>query len=503
MTISNRFSRRAFTSGASILAGASVLSSGFGMQKYALAQEGKPPKFLIVLGATGGASLIDGPLGIRKSESKNASTLNCYDDVNVTTPFGDLRAVKQASESLGPIPYPVAADQADFIRKYGSDMLVVPATTTSVNHGVAQRRSVTGNEAWLGRTLQELVALEYGKSVTLPNAHLVTGSEFTSRGTDRSLPSYAYGETIADPILWPLSLHGSRGLPGGERPDLIAKARLLRDQKLRQSSQFSRIFDGAPARKQWRDLRANQEAFEKADLITKLMIASDSAKYPLAKNGLASSPLSAKVREKFPNFEVDPFESQAALAYLMLTQGVSVTATLGATFNFVYTGKTQKDGSLEAGGVKNLPIAFDYSHTVHRAAQAFMWARMYQTAASLIDLLKATEFAGGQSYWDRTMIYIATDFGRTKVRPENAPDFSSGHDLNNGFVLLSPMLKGGKVLGGVNPDTGMTYGFDLTTGAPIKERQTSEKEVFGGILNAMGVSTTGSGLPDVPAMRKA
>jgi hypothetical protein len=473
------------------------------MQRIAYAQEGKAPRFLIVIGASGGASLIDGPLSIRKTESKNASTLNCYEDADVTSPIGDLRAVKQSSPSLGPIPYAVQTNQEEFIRKYGNDMLVVTATTTSVNHNIAQRRSVTGNEAWLGRTLQEAVSLEYGRNAAIPNAHLMTGSEFTSRGNDKSLPAYAYGETIADPVLWPLSLHGSKGVPGGDRPDLVAKARALRDAQLRKASQFSRIFDGAPALRKWRELGATKEAFEKADLITKLMMASDSEKYPLSKSGLASSPLGAKVREKFPSFETDPLEGQAALAYLMLTQGVSVTATLGAPFNFVYTGKPLKNGELEPGGVKNLPIAFDYSHTVHRAAQGFMWARMYQTAASLIDLLKATEFAGGQSYWDRSMIYIATDFGRTKVRPENAPDYSSGHDLNNGFVLLSPMLKGGRVLGGVNADTGMTHGFDLNTGAPIRERETSEKEVFGGILNAMGVSTTGSGLPDVPAMRRS
>jgi hypothetical protein len=497
---SKSFSRRNLLWGASAVAGASALSR-LGSLGKAHADDVKAPKFLIVIGATGGASIIDGPLAIRASESKNGKIINAYEDANVIS-VGDLRAVKQESPSLGPIPYGVATNQEAFMRKYGSDMMVVTATTTSVNHNIAQRRSVTGNEAWAGRTMQELVALEYGTKLPVPNAHLVTGTQFTDRGTDSSISSRAFGETIADPILWPLSMSGSRGIAGGDRADLVAKARLLRDEKLRQASQFSRIFDGAPNLRKWRALQADKAAFEQADLITKLMIAGDSAKYPLGKNGLASSPLAEKVRAKFPNFETDPMESQAALAYLMLTQGVSVTATLGATFNFVYTGAALMNGDLEPGGVKNLPIAFDYSHTVHRAAQAFMWNRMYSTAASLIDLLKSTEFGGGQSYWDRTLIYIATDFGRTKNRPEDAPDFSSGHDLNNGFVLMSPMVKGGKVLGGVNADTGMTYGFDLTTGAPDQGRQTSEKEVFGGVLNALGVTTTGSGLPDVPAMRK-
>jgi hypothetical protein len=498
----NKFSlsRRNLLSGAAAAAGAAALSRLTDLRS-AHADDTKTPKFLIVIGATGGASLLDGPLAIRASESKNARTLNAYEDANVIS-VGDLRAVKHEAPSLGPIPYAVATSQEAFMRKYGSDMLVVTATTTSVNHNIAQRRAVTGNEAWAGRTLQELVALEYGSKLPVPNAHLVTGTQFTDRGSDASISSRAFGETIADPLLWPLSMSGSKGIAGADRSDLIAKARSLRDVKLRQASQFSRIFDGAPNLQKWRNLQADKAAFEQADLITKLMIATDSPKYPLAKHGLASSPLAEKVRAKFPNYERDPMESQAALAYLMLTQGVSATATLGATFNFVYTGAPLANGDLEPGGVKNTPIAFDFSHTTHRATQAFMWDRMYGTAASLIDLLKSTEFAGGQSYWDRTMIYIATDFGRTKNRPEDAPDFSSGHDLNNGFVLMSPMLKGGKVLGGVNPDTGLTYGFDLATGAPQPGRETSEKEVFGGMLNALGVTTTGSGLPDVPAMRR-
>jgi uncharacterized protein (DUF1501 family) len=118
-------------------------------------------------------------------------------------------------------------------------------------------------------------------------------------------------------------------------------------------------------------------------------------------------------------------------------------------------------------------------------------------------LLSATELGGGESYWDRTMIYFATDFGRSKSRPENAEVFSTGHDLNNGFLLVSPLVKGGRVLGGADPNTGLTYGFDLQTGAPDRGRTTSEAEIYGGLVNTMGVTTTGSNLKDIPAMRRS
>jgi hypothetical protein len=472
--------------------------------RFAFGQEAKKPRFLIVFGAFGGASLIDGPMAIRASESANADGLNVYPDALVSAGSASaIRAIDQDIKALGPIPYGFAAKQSEFVKKHQANMMVVTATTTSVNHGIAQRRAVTGNEAWQGRTLQELVATEYGQKALIPNAHLMNGAMFTERGSDASLPTGAFGETIADPLLFPLALHGSRGVVGQDNADVVAAARRFRDDQLRKASRFSKVFDNAPALKRWRALRGVQGQVETADLISKLMVVADGEKFPLAKNGLASSPAAAKVRAQFPNYDQDPLQAQAALAYLMLTQGASVTATIGPTQNFVYTGKPiGPDGQLEAEQVRDLPIGFDYSHTSHRGGQAFMWSQMYRTIDGLIALLKSTEFEGGQSYWDRTMIYCATDFGRTKNRPAGADDFGSGHDLNNGFLVVSPLVNGGKVLGGIDPNTALTYGFNLSTGAPDKGRTTSEKEVFAGLLGALGVNTSGSGLPDVPAMRK-
>ncbi|HEU4537967.1 MAG TPA: hypothetical protein VFS00_27795, partial [Polyangiaceae bacterium] len=103
----------------------------------------------------------------------------------------------------------------------------------------------------------------------------------------------------------------------------------------------------------------------------------------------------------------------------------------------------------------------------------------------------------------RTVIYVATDFGRTKRRPNGAAEFGSGHDLNNGYVLLSPLVPGGRVLGGVDPQTGLTYGFDPDSGRPEPGRTAGEKEIYAGLLHALGVDTAGSGLPDMRAMRRA
>ncbi|MEM9488187.1 MAG: hypothetical protein AAGC55_03525, partial [Myxococcota bacterium] len=150
-------------------------------------------------------------------------------------------------------------------------------------------------------------------------------------------------------------------------------------------------------------------------------------------------------------------------------------------------------------------LAFDYSHNDHRSAQAFMWQRTLDLADRLIDLLKDEEFdaSTGESLWDRTLIYVATDFGRSRNRVAGSDLFGSGHHLNNGNLIISPLANGNSVLGGVDRDTGLTYGFDPQTGAPDPDRTMGEADIYAGILQALQVTTTGSGLPDMPAMRRA
>jgi hypothetical protein len=97
---------------------------------------------------------------------------------------------------------------------------------------------------------------------------------------------------------------------------------------------------------------------------------------------------------------------------------------------------------------------------------------------------------------------VATEFGRSRNRPEGAMTFGSGHDLNNGALIVSPLANGGKMLGGVDPDTLMTYGFDPLTGRPEPGRHMTEAEVFSGIVQALGIETPGAGLPDMRIMRR-
>ncbi len=460
------------------------------------ALDGKP-KFLITIAAAGGASIIDAMLAVRGSESSNAATLNTFADAQAQlVPNSPFRAVKYDSGSLGSIPIPVNADQLDFVTRHKDQMLVATSVGTSVNHVIAQKRALTGNAAWKGRTLQECVALQWGGGFPLPNVNMGIGG-YAERGTDDSLPASVYGETVVNPSLWPLGLDGSRGVQGAPARDVIELARAARN-RIDERSVFGQTFGDAAALKRWNEQRAvSAPRLEALDLITNLNVLPNlPPQIPLTAYGLASSPDGARVRQVLPEYFTDPIQGQAAMAFLLLKYRVSVAVTLGPDFNVAVGGST---------GIANPPLAFDISHNDHRAGQAFMWQRIMRTIDVLITLLKSEPFDAqtGETLWDRTLIYVATDFGRTRVRPSGVQTFGSGHDLNNGFLMISPMVKGNTVLGGVDPNTTLTYGFDARTGTPQPGKHDSnEPDIFSGVLTAMGADLSGSGLPDATAFKK-
>jgi hypothetical protein len=452
-------------------------------------------RFLVVLGCLGGASILDSFLAIRASESRNAATLNTFPDAVVQGFDGSpLRAVDLKRDSVGAIPFAFESRQSEFVRSHKDDMMVVTVEGTSVNHAVAQKRSVTGNNAWNGRTLQECVAEYYGADLPLANVNMSIGG-LAERGSDVSLPAAAYHEQVAQPRLLFVGMDGVRGIKDAPDRALVDAARRLRNETLDPQSTFYRTFAKSARLKRWMQHRSEtQPALEARDLITKLNPLADTPQVPLAAYGLASSPDGEKVREQFPDMLADPLQAKAALTFLLIKYQVSVTVTLSPTFDAVLPSPSD---------LRNPPIAFDFSHQANRSTQAFMWRRALDISDRLIRLLQSEPFLEtGQSLWDRTMIYCATDFGRSVSRPANADEFGTGHHLENGVLVLSPFVRGNSVLGGVHADTAEIHGFDLQTGRPDSDRKTSEAELFSGLLGALKVDTAGSGLPDVPAMRR-
>jgi len=486
------FPRRAWLKAA--LAGTASLGVA-SLSRRGVALE-RTPKFLIVIGANGGASIIDSFLAIRHSECNDADNINCFPDEQVIGFAGSpLRAVDLALPTTGPLPFPLDARQSDFVRKYQSEMLVVPLRHSSVNHLVGQQRAITGNNAWLGRTLQECVALEYGQSAAMPNINM-SALGFAERGRDQSIPPKYVAESVTQPKSWPLSLHGSKGVRGAPAPTLIDSARRLRNAALEEPSAFQRTFGGSRALSRWREQRQLAAELESQDLIERLMLmADDPVQTPLSAFGLRGGPDYERMRRALPNVEVDPMEAQAALSFALLKARVASTTTIWPTDRLLIAGET---------ALLNPPLAFDFSHSIHRPTQAAVWSRVLRVLDGLITLLRGEplDATSGASLWDHTLIYVATEFGRSKNRLGRSENFGSGHDLNNGVLLISPLLRGNRVLGGVDPHTGLTFGVDPATGIPDPGRENTEGQLFASILDTLEVDTTGSGLPPPLPLRR-
>ena len=162
-------SRRDFLKGLAALTGASAGSTSL-LEPSALAQSAEDPRFLIVLCAGGGGSIVDGPLAIRASECATPDVINTFPDQLVTGWDGSpFRAVDLEGDDIGPIPAKFKVTPSEFFARRRQEMMVSTWTRTSVNHHIGQRRSVTGNEAWRGRTMQEIVAWQYGLNAPIPN----------------------------------------------------------------------------------------------------------------------------------------------------------------------------------------------------------------------------------------------------------------------------------------------------------------------------------------------
>jgi hypothetical protein len=461
-------------------------------------RNGQPRKFLFVFGAMGGASINDSFLSVRQSECGQPDSLNVYPDDQVVSIDGtNLRALDFDLNDIGPLPFPVKSRQSTFLKKHFQDIMVTTLEHSSVSHPIGQKRILTGYDAWQGRTLQELVALHYGEDLPIPNANM-SSLGFAERGSDPSLPKWAFAEPIADPAFFPFGLDGYRGIDGVPSKDLIQLARNAR-HSMEQQSNFYKTFQTNSRLQRWLEIRQKkQPVLEQMDLINRLNPFEDTKDLPFSDYGLEPHPSGDLIRDFFPDLGQDPLQTQAALAYLMVTQAISSTVTFGYGMN-VSINANNVDNPL----LTNTPTGFDYSHNAHRGTQGLLWNRSFDILDRLINLLKLTEYGNGESFWDHSMILIATEFGRSKSKPKDTYEFTSGHHQSNGVVMISPMTNGGQILGGVDPNTLLTYGFNPQSGAPEPGRVMSEKEIFSGILQAMDIPTKEAGLPDMKAMRRA
>jgi hypothetical protein len=387
-------------------------------------------------------------------------------------------------------------------------MVVLGTQSSSVNHFVAQARWVNGRDVHRGRTMAEMVSLSHGADMPLPNVNMGRGG-YAVMGTDPTLDPRFRAEVVTNPVTFPLSTHGSKGvLPVGDAgaadPEVLdrvmSRTRAFRDEELEALSPFSKTFVNSRRRRELLVKRHSSDAeLEARELIERLLYVPDLGEIlPLGEYGLATNPEAERILDKFgrampyntSGTPRDRLDAQAALAYLLIKNKAAAAVTLT---------EPGTDGFL----------AFDQSHQNHASAQSTHWDRTLSAASKLIELLETAEYISddgptGSSLWDRSMIVFATEFGRDKW--ETGSGFGTGHHLNNGMLAISPLLAGGQQLGEPDPNSGFICGFDRQTGAPTRfddlgpgqdplfsdERlPPGEEEVCGTLLAALGVSYEG------------
>jgi hypothetical protein len=446
-----KLSRRRILQGLGV--GAAAAAAGLGVRRIAHAEDGLP-RFLVILGCFGGASALDCILPVDVADAASLP--------------GRGRVIAYPTANVGPFRVVDRPRPVEFFSRFGADALVLGTQSSSVNHFVAQARWCSGRDMLHGQTMAEAVAAAHGRDMPLPNVNMGRGG-YAASGADPGLDPRFRAEVVTNPITFPLSTHASAGaLPLGEtaaqdpafRERLLGRARAYRDGTLETESAFARTFAASRRRRELLVARRGSDrALEAEDLISRLFFVPDLGDLlPLSEWGLRSSDETDRVLDllddAFPantqGTPQDRLHAQAALAYLLLRTGTSCAVTLT---------EPGTDGFL----------AFDQSHTDHRSAQATHWDRVLDVAGRLITLLQGAELEGpdgptGQSLWSRTMLVFATEFGRDKW--DDGSRFGTGHHLNNGMLVLSPLLRGGQSLGRPDPQNGFICGFDPVTGAP-------------------------------------
>ena len=439
-------------------------------------------KLLFVLCATGGATIVDSFLPVSRTEVADdaiADTLNVYDDAQIIQPMGSNLRCPGYVESTGLLAgaYESGFPIDTFLAKHFASMTVITQECSSVNHNVGQQRAVTGGGINTGRTIMEAMAMRHGEDLILPNCNMANDG-YIQPGADPSIPAFARAEVIASPLGFAAAMDGSKAVLGAPARPLIEHARGVREE-LDDASVFGRTFANSPRRQRFLGNRREvQPRLEAEELMNQLTLLPPEMLDP--KYGVASSPLLPALNERFPQMLIDPWEAQAALSILLSYYGLSCSNAIGL----------RHEPTFGNNKLITTPIAFDFSHTDHRVAQYLMWGHVLKVLDGMIEMLKELDYLGDPSLgkmWDRSLIYVATDFGRDVKRPTAAESWGTGHALNNGTLIVSPLLKGNRVFGGIAPQTCLTYGFDGKTGEPDVSRNMSEGHIYSAIAHAMDI----------------
>jgi hypothetical protein len=261
-------------------------------------------------------------------------------------------------------------------------MTVLTQECTSVNHQVAQARSLNGNGINSGRTLMEAMAIRHGEDLILPNCNMAVDG-FIQPGWDASIPSFARAEIVSAPMGFAAAMDGMKGVLGLPERELVQHARGVQD-RLDDASPFGKTFVDSPMRRSFlEDRRERLPRLEEAQLVDPLTMLPAEMLDP--KYGITSSPLLPTLLGRLPDMHANSWQAQAALSVLLSYYGLSCATTISL----------QQEPVFSDGELATAPVAFDFAHVDHRLAQQLMWGALLEVADALIDGLRPGEDTPG------------------------------------------------------------------------------------------------------------
>lgn len=481
-----RIDRRGFLKGS---LGSLAACTGLSAATRIGMDQAQDDRYLFVIAAPGGASMNDCFLA-----SNEGPAAYSY-DLLVKPEFTPLRCVIPSYNSVGwSLPIGNGYSQLDFLTAHHQNIAVIGVESATLDRTYAPRLAMTGNEINGGRTIAEHVAASYRGRYVLPNVSMAAG-EFAAPGTDLNLSDAARAEVIADPLMFAFATHGHLGLKTGYSSRFEASAKAQIERQLRLSlEKNSAFYEAHRDHHSVRNYQYNREvimaALENNQLMAELLI-DGTAKERYRRYGLKLSPDFQRLSGVFGQLGSDPFEAQMALAFLLTQKGLTNTVTMAPSTDLVMS-RDQKTGH-------TAPMGFNWSHTDHRAAQNTMWSYLLKNIDSLITLLKAEDIDGDPSkgkMWDKSVIYITTEFGRDRVQFGG-----SRPHANNAHVIISPLVNGNRLYGSYDEKSGWIGGFNPVTGAPDPGRLMTTGDLYSIVADLMGAPFAGQ--RSLPAIKKA
>ena len=215
----------------------SILTPGFG-ESLLMGKTNIAPKYLFTVACGGGASIIDSFLAQTKGPAG-------YGDNQLFKPQGSpFSAVLPMENSIqGFIKLGNGYSQKTFLNKYAKDMVVMSTEVSSVNHLIAAKRAMSGDNINGGRTITEAIASAFGGSLPIPNVTM-SGGGYADAGTDVSVKDVARPQLISDPLMMAFATHGTKAVTNMTSKEITLARELRAD--LEKISQYGRTFKNTP-----------------------------------------------------------------------------------------------------------------------------------------------------------------------------------------------------------------------------------------------------------------